>query len=249
MKSALLSTIFILVCLSIIAQDPPLAENNGTTNQIYIALRQLTELPVENLMPNSSNNITDKDRNSYNIVKIGNQFWMAENLKTTKFNDGTAIPLVSYYKAWSNLLSPGYCWYNDDPGSNKTNYGALYNGYTVSTGKLCPTGWHVPSDVEWTILTTFLGGETLAGGKLKEINNWMSPNTGATNETGFKALPGGSRGTLGSFMDERLRGHWWSSTEYDKTNIMNNTMAYSSSQVTGSSDNKKSGLAVRCIKN
>lgn len=248
MKRAAISTIFILVCFSTIAQDSNLVSNYYATNKTFMAaLKQQIEVSEDNSISNASSNLMDNDGNSYNIVKIGNQLWMTENLKSTKFNDGTDIPLVSDFTSWGSLTTPGYCWYNNDAGSYKTNYGALYNGYTVCTDKLCPLGWHVPSVEEWMTLTNYCG-EKIAGGKLKEIKNWMSPNTGATNETGFKALPGGCRGNLGSFMGKGLRGHWWSSTKYDKTNIWDYTMGYSYSDVTGSSDHKKSGLSVRCVK-
>ena len=161
--------------------------------------------------------LTDIDGNAYKAIKIGNQVWMYENLKTTKLNDGTAIPLVTTSAAWGNLTTPGYCWYNNDEASNKNVYGALYNWYTINTGKLCPAGWHVPTVAEWTTLTTFLGGESVAGGKLKEtgIAHWKSPNTGASNETGFTALPGGFRDFDGVFAQIYNSGCWWSATEYN----------------------------------
>ena len=124
----------------------------------------------------------------------------------------------------------------------------MYNGYAVSTGKLCPLGWHVPTIDEWLILTNY-SGDKMAGGNLKEIHSWMSPNAGATNATGFKALPGGSRGNRGSFLDIGLCGHWWSSTEDTSSDIQNRTMSYSDSDVTGTSDHKKSGSSFRCLKN
>ena len=203
--------------------------------------------PVAKLITESMLNIMDNDRNSYPVIKIGTQLWMAENLKTTTFNDGTAIPIIYDSKLWSRMISPGYCTYNNNAGKFKTQYGILYNGYTVSTGKLCPLGWHVPSEKEWVALTDYIG-ETAAGGKLKKSDTWMSPNTGATNVTGFTALPGGSRGNLGSFMDAGIRGHWWSSTENDKADVSNRSMSYSNSDVTESSDHKQSGLSVRCVK-
>ena len=98
------------------------------------------------------NSIKDKDRNVYKTVIIGTQVWMAENLKTTKYKDGTAIPLVTDGNAWAALSTPGYCWYNNDAATYEDTYGVLYNWYTVNTGKLCPTGWHVPSDAEWTTI-------------------------------------------------------------------------------------------------
>ena len=155
----------------------------------------------------------DGDGNNYPIVTIGTQTWMTENLKTTKYNDGTDIPLVIVDTAWNSLSTPAYCWYNNDF-INKVNYGALYNWYTVSTSKLCPKGWHVLSDAEWTVLTTYLGDN--AGGKLKEagFTHWSSPNTVATNESGFTALPGGFRWSSGYFYFVGYNGLWWSSSEY-----------------------------------
>jgi uncharacterized protein (TIGR02145 family) len=249
MKKAVISIIFALLCLFSIAQESSSSGNIFAANKSYIAaLKQQTEAPEDNLTANNNYKLKDIDGNSYTTIKIGNQFWMAENLKATKFNDGTDIPLVNYGKSWSNLISPGYCWFNNDVTGYKAIYGALYNGYTVSTGKLCPVGWHVPAASEWTILINYCG-ENVAGGKLKEINlqYWMGPNEGATNETGFKALPSGCRGNLGMFMDRRLRGHWWSSTEVDDT-IWDSSMSYSHSTVDGGTDRKQSGLSVRCVK-
>jgi uncharacterized protein (TIGR02145 family) len=136
-----------------------------------------------------------RDGNTYKIVVIGTQTWMAENLKAIKLNDGNDINLVTDNKPWESLTTPAYCYYSNDPIINKITYGVLYNWYTVNTNKLCPIGWHVPTDREWTILTDFLGGESIAGGKLKETGttHWTTPDTIATNETGFTALPGGGR--------------------------------------------------------
>lgn len=136
--------------------------------------------------------VLDTDGNIYHTVVIGNQVWIVENLKTTRYNDGTSIPLVTGNTEWINLTTPGYCWYDNDI-TNKETYGALYNWYAVQTNKICPAGWHVPSDSEWTALTDFLGGESTAGGKLKEAGtmHWDSPNTGATDESGLTLLPGG----------------------------------------------------------
>jgi len=137
--------------------------------------------------------MTDVDGNNYKTIKIGNQEWMAENLKTTKYKDGTSIPLFTAATPMANFTSPGYCWYNSDSATYRNSYGALYNWYAVNTGKLAPTGWHVPTEAEWNTLIAYLGGESVAGGKLKEAgtSHWSSPNTGATNEVGFSALPGG----------------------------------------------------------
>jgi|GEM_PF-4490758 len=138
----------------------------------------------------------DIDGNVYPAVVIGNQAWTTVNLRVTHYNDGTAIPHVTDGGTWSGLSTPGYCYYNNstDP-AKQEKWGALYNWYAVETGKLAPAtgGWRVPTDADWTILSDYLGGVSVAGGKMKEAGtaNWSSPNTGATNESGFSALPGG----------------------------------------------------------
>ena len=139
-----------------------------------------------------------RDDREYEWVRIGDQIWMAENLTATQLNDGSAIPLVEDGEAWMNAglsASPAYCWYQHDEENYRDDFGALYNWYTVATGKLCPEGWHVPSDQDWKVLTDYLGGEDVAAGKMKATGTeyWMDPNTAATNESGFTALPGGSR--------------------------------------------------------
>lgn len=248
MKITVLLTIFTSFCILSMSQDLNYSENLYTAKETnVVALKLQTEIADDNLISESIHNLRDNDWNSYNVIKIGNQLWMAENLKTTKFSDGTKIPVIYDNKLWSSLVSPGYCWYNNNPGKYKTKYGVLYNWYTVSTGKLCPVGWHVPTSDEWLSLIKYCG-ESIAGGKLKKTDNWVSPNTDATNTTGFTALPGGCRGNFGSFMDVGIRGHWWSSTENDKMDVWNRTMSYSSSGVTESSDHKQSGLSVRCLK-
>jgi uncharacterized protein (TIGR02145 family) len=196
--------------------------------------------------------INDADGNIYHTVTIGTQVWMVENLKTTKYNDGTAIPLVTDGEAWGKLTTPGYCWYNNDAATFKATYGALYNWYAVNTGKLCPTGWHVPTDAEWTKLTTFLGGNGIAeGGKLKETgtSHWKSPNTGATNVKGFTALPGGYRGGYGvAFYNVGSYGYWWSSTESRSYSAWRREMGYDESDVSSNDGNKEAGCSVRCIR-
>lgn len=193
--------------------------------------------------------VTDVEGNVYPIVRIWDQWWMAENLKTTRYNDNTAIPLVTDNTAWSNLGTPGYCWYSNDQATYGNTCGALYNWHTVNTGKLCPTGWHVPSDDEWTELTDYLGGTSVAGGKLKETGTfyWLTPNTDATNETGFTALPGGKRDDDGDFNLYGLYGYWWSATEDNEYNAWYRYMSYKSSEVIRSSWDKERGFSVRCV--
>jgi uncharacterized protein (TIGR02145 family) len=199
------------------------------------------------------NIMRDVDGNEYKTVKIGNQVWMAENLKTTKFNDGTNIQLVTDAQMWRELSTHGFCYYDNDQGKYGNTYGALYNWYTVNTGKLCPKGWHVPTDKEWTILIDYLGGQSIAGGKLKEIGTeyWISPNIGATNEAGFRALPGAYRDYGGRFNSIGVFGFWWSSTE---KKLEENTAFFCGMICNNSTVNrgyyaKVIGLTVRCVRN
>ncbi|MGA1977669.1 MAG: FISUMP domain-containing protein [Bacteroidales bacterium] len=195
--------------------------------------------------------ITDsRDGQQYKTVKIGSQVWMAENLRTTSLNDGQTIPMVTDNAAWSASTSPAFCWYKNDEVSYKPVYGALYNWYAVNTGRLCPEGWHVPTDAEWTALITYLGGESVAGGKLKETGriHWISPNEGATNESGFTALPGGSRLGTGSFYFMVFSGLWWSATDSYSSLAWLRSMHYDQSSVRRSTYGKRSGFSVRCIK-
>jgi len=196
--------------------------------------------------------VTDSSGNVYNTVTIGTQVWMAENLKTTKYNDGTDIPNVTDGTIWQSLNSGAYCWYNDDIG-NKTPYGALYNWYTINTGKLAPIGWHIPTDAEWTTLTDFLGGVSIAGDKLKEAgtSHWPVPNTGATNEIGFTGLPAGYRYVNGTYYYGGIGGisaFWWSSTEQSTDYAWSIKIGSFNSLIDRNAGYEKSGYSVRCIK-
>ena len=173
---------------------------------------------------------------------------MAENLKTINYNDGTSIPNVTDNTAWTGLTTGAYCWYNNDI-INKNTYGALYNWHAVSTGKLCPTGWHVPSDAEWTALSNYLGGESVAGGKMKSTTGWNSPNTGATNSSDFSALPGGYReGTNGPYNYVGLLAGWWSSSAFNSSNTWDRHLGYDYTRLNRFGRDKRFGLNVRCIK-
>ncbi|MCX6327293.1 MAG: fibrobacter succinogenes major paralogous domain-containing protein [Bacteroidia bacterium] len=195
--------------------------------------------------------VTDIDGNVYKTIIIGTQTWMAENLRTTKYKEGTAIPLLTDNTAWANLITPSYCWYSNNATTYKNTYGALYNWYSVNTGNLCPTGWHVPSYDEWTTLTTYLGDAIVAGGKLKETDtiHWTTPNTGATNESGFTALPGGNRSYDGSFSYIGYYGYWWSSTEYALTSdAYYRYISFKSSSMSKGNYHRRSGFSIRCLK-
>ena len=198
--------------------------------------------------------VKDINGNVYKTVTIGTQTWMAENLKTTMYTDGTAIPFVADNIAWINhdsvaIITPAYYWYSNDS-TYKNVYGALYNWYVLKTNKLCPTGWHVPNDAEWQILTDYLGGESVAGGKLKETGytHWTTPNYGATNETGFNALPGGTRFMDGIFMLINEGGNWWSSSEYNSERAWFRGMNNNIEIVIKGPLEKPNGISVRCVK-
>ena len=197
--------------------------------------------------------LKDNDGNTYSTVIIGDQEWMVENLKTTKFNDGTPISNETDMTRWVQITTPAYSWYNNDAASKKV-FGAVYNWYAVNTGKLCPAGWSVPSDDDWTKLTDFLGGIEAAGGKLKETgtSNWNTPNTGATNETGFSAVPGGYRYGYfwgqGTFYETGLNGYYWTATQCTDTHSWTRTLNAERPKVYRSIFVKNNGFSVRCIK-
>lgn len=195
--------------------------------------------------------LTDCDGNIYNTVEIGSQVWMVENLKSTKYNDCTPIQIIQSNPEWGNMTSPAMCWYNDDV-NNKQSYGGLYNWYAVNTGKLCPTGWHVPSNEEWDVLISYLGFET-AGSKLKETGttHFFEPNSDATNESGFTGLPGGFRGLNWDYYDFfniGYNGYWWTSTESSISNAYEKNVALGRSTVDTENLTKKNGFSIRCIK-
>jgi uncharacterized protein (TIGR02145 family) len=208
---------------------------------------------------NKKDQITDIDGNIYTSVLIGNQTWMVENLRTTIYNDGTSIPLITDSTEWRNYNAPAYCWYDNQKFAYNYPFGALYNWYAVNTNKLCPSGWHVPFDKEWSDLSDILGGLTVAGSKLKEIGtiHWCQPNNDATNETGFTAVPGGTRSWTGEFYargyfygysDCGVSGSWWSSTEDILDYVIGRSMFTNSSSLSPVYTFKGEGYSVRCIK-
>ncbi|MBN2410806.1 Ig-like domain-containing protein [candidate division KSB1 bacterium] len=199
----------------------------------------------------STDIVTDIDGNVYQIIKIGDQWWMAENLKVTHYRNGDPIIKVTSNSVWTGLNSGAYCYYNNNS-STADIFGALYNWFAVTDGRnIAPEGWHVPSDAEWQILTDYLGGASEAGGKMKETGTeyWNSPNSGATNESGFTALPGGFRSYLdGVFYSLRNNAHFWSSTEYDNDASWRRKLFYNSTEVSQDYVNKLFGFSIRCVK-
>jgi len=199
--------------------------------------------------------VTDIDGNVYHTVTIGTQVWMVENLKTTKFNDGTPIDLVTDDAAWLDLTTPGYCWYENEEATYKNAYGALYNWYAVNTYKLAPAGWHVPTDSEWSRLIHYLGGYAIAGDKMKSTGTmeagtglWHYPNRGATNESGFSAVPAGGRFGDGAFGHGMSMGGWWSSTEGITGTTGNYYLSSECSGVNTMNWGRDCGFSVRCLR-
>lgn len=194
--------------------------------------------------------VDSRDGRNYKMITIGTQTWMAENLNATEYNDGTDIPLVTSSSAWDYIETPGYCWYENNPDIYGEIYGPLYNWYAVNSGKLCPNGWHVPSDIEWSTLVNYYGGDLVAGNRLKESRNdhWSAPNTGADNESGFTALPGGFRDYNGDFITVNLLGYWWCATEGEDWSAWYRYMHKDFPNVFRLNGNKQYGLSVRCIK-
>jgi len=209
--------------------------------------------------------VTDIDGNIYITVKIGTQVWMAENLRTTKYNDGTSISYVTTNSDWAALSTPGYSFCNNDA-ANKSMYGALYNWYTVNTGKLAPTGWHVPTDAEWTTLENYLIAngynydgtttENKIAKAMAAITSWpFSTRTGSTgnqlttnNTSGFAGLPGGYRDNNGTFYDNGYGGgYWWTSTKYSADYVWYRNLQYDLSYISNNATYMQCGLSVRCV--
>jgi uncharacterized protein (TIGR02145 family) len=211
--------------------------------------------------------VTDNDGNVYNTVLIGAQCWMKENLKTTTYSNGTSIPNVTDANAWYNLTSGAYVWYDNDI-SWKNSYGALYNWFTtVDPNGLCPTGWHVPTDEEWTDLTDYIGGTGAPyGNELKSCRQENSPLEGGcntsvhprwefyassiygTDDYGFSGLPGGDRNYSGGFSGIGNYGYWWSSTETSLSHAWSRYLNYGYGSMIVLYFNKQRGFSVRCLR-
>jgi uncharacterized protein (TIGR02145 family) len=205
----------------------------------------------------------DTDGNNYTVVTIGTQTWMAENLKTTRYNDGTAIPYVTDNTAWvalSTSSTPAYCWYNNDATTYKNKYGSLYNWYAVNTGKLAPVDWHVPTDAEWTTLTDYVTAnlDTFlnVAKALAATTDWTTYSTTGTigcnltlnNSTGFSAIPGGYRTDFGTYGSVGNIGYWWSYADYRTYSAWNRFMEYNLSNVVRYDGNMQGGFSVRCVR-
>jgi uncharacterized protein (TIGR02145 family) len=206
------------------AQSPCIA--NITNNDTTICTGKSITLNASGSSNDAS--VTDIDGNAYPIVKIGSQMWTQKNLNVSRYRNGDIIPKVTDPTEWTNLKTGAWCWYNNDSASYAATYGKIYNFYAVKDPRgLAPNGWRVPSENDWQILSNFLGGDAVAGGKMKTTGTsvWFSPNTGATNESGFNGLPGGDRNLLSFFGGIGVAGNWWTS-DYNNNSFPSNTYVY-----------------------
>ena len=234
------------------SQDPnPVA---GTIRWNGFDIEGFNGVEWVSLTDGKSGPVTDVDGNVYPTTTIGNQTWMAENLRTSRYRNGDVIPNVTSSATWITLADGAYCWY-DNSSSHEEPYGKMYNWHAVNRAEgLCPEGWKVPGLEDWTTLAEELGGDVAAGGLLKEAGtmHWNDPNTGATNSTAFTALPGGSRSVInGDYLSLGTFGFHWTSTE-DSGNAARGRMVWfqhNSAKLTlGGASDKKTGMSVRCIK-
>jgi len=199
--------------------------------------------------PPDPTSVTDIDGNVYGVIRIGTQLWTIENLRTTRYRDGSAIVTGLSNTAWAGTTNGAYAIYGDDP-SNNAIYGKLYNWHSINTGKLAPAGWHIPTRAEWETLVNYLGGSTMAGGKIKSTSPlWQAPNLGATNSSKFSALPSGWKaGTSGNYSLIGQSAYWWASSE---RNSGSGDYLRVDDDLAGTAVNgaeKGFGFAVRCIK-
>ena len=213
-----------------------------------------TETKTDYITVSSSVNwgdgVTDIDGNNYTSVIIGDQEWIAENLKTTTYNNGTSIDLVTNDTNWQNNTTGAYCWYDNDQAQYAETYGALYNWYAVNTGNLCPEGWHVPTDEEWTALEDYIssnGNNYNEGEALKATFGWYDNGNGSDNY-GFEAYPGGYREAYGRFGSVERLGFWWSNSEFNTSNSWYRRLYFFNNSVYRGSSYKNSGFSVRCIR-
>ncbi|MFN8211151.1 MAG: fibrobacter succinogenes major paralogous domain-containing protein [Bacteroidales bacterium] len=201
-----------------------------------------------------STKLPDADKNIYSVIEIGTQVWMKENLRTSKFNDKTAIPEVNSGTDWSTMTSPGFCYYNNDATTYKNTYGALYNWYAVNTGKLCPVGWHVSGENDFSVLFSTVGGYS-AGGNLKTTGTleestglWKSPNSGATNSSGFSVLPAGIRMYSGDFTYLSEIAWFWLTNDSNLAAAFSRNLVFDNTACTLGTTDKHFGFSIRCVK-
>lgn len=223
----------------------------GKSCSIIVKVEDVVQNPISGYGPK----ITDIDGNFYKTVYIGKQQWMAENLKVSKYNDGTTIPNITDDNQWQNNKSGAWSYYNNDL-TNNVKYGKLYNWYAMSqtangNKNLCPVGWHVSTDIDWEVLLKYIGEEN-TGGKMKETgtSNWSAPNTDATNTSLFTGLPGGSRDNNGSFYEIGGSGYWWKTIlDSPSTTVWFNFLESQNGYIHGDFHYYRNiGFSIRCVK-
>jgi uncharacterized protein (TIGR02145 family) len=238
--------------------------------ELFIIISLLTNCERNNTMPPEdftglTDIIHDTEGNPYKTVGIGTQIWMAENLRSTELNNGKDLLNIRNDSAWSLCKVPGYCYYNHDSTQFSKIYGALYNYYVVITDSICPNGWHVPTEKDWDILTRYLGGNQVAGGKLKDHYGqyWYSPNYWISNTFNFDAVPGGFRdfdtnlsydtdNEFGFFLDLGKKGYWWTKNDLlsnDKWIFPVISMSNENTHIAKTTRYINVGASIRCIRN
>ena len=216
-----------------------LSDSSSKDTTIYVRLQDLDSI-----------NINTPEQFAYDTVRIANQIWMRKNLNVSRYRNGDTIAHVEDSVKWASLSTGAWCYYNNDP-SNEAVYGKLYNWFAASDPRgLAPEGWHVPDYSEWTAMVSYLGDDSLAGGKLKENGtvHWLSPNSGATNESGFTALPGGFRNYDGRFNQISRLGAWWTNEKYDALFAYSRYMRYDDNKAPRLVARFINGFSIRCIK-
>lgn len=196
------------------------------------------------LLPGCSKKIIRYHGSTYTVVNAGDLSWMGENLASDRYRSGKKIPLVQDYKAWTELLSPGCCYYSNDPAMLK-KYGMLYNWYAVEEGRLCPSGWRVASNNDWVKLENFLGGHMRAGGKLSSKTGWKGRHISG-DDIGFKALPGGYR--LNEDFSEGWAALWWTSSPVDTSWVWGRRLNSGSTELHATLNDRQNGFSVRCVR-
>jgi uncharacterized protein (TIGR02145 family) len=205
-------------------------------------------------------NVTDVDGNTYNTVSIGTQCWLKQNLATTKYNDGTSIPNITDAGTWAGLTTAAYCYYNNNAATYKATYGTLYNWYVADNNaatkvasnggrNVCPTGWHVPTATEFATLSTYLGGDGVSGAALKEAgtSHWNTPNSGATNSSGFTGLPAAYRHYNGNYLDIGNYANIWTTTVGNPYSTYRN-LRYNTTTLDNYTQQRQYGFSIRCLK-
>ena len=207
---------------------------------IFISLTAVLKSKAQS----TGSGLMDIEGNTYKSILLGKQEWMMDNLKVTKYRNGQSIPHIQDSIVWNAWKNGAYVFYKND-----TKHGILYNWMAVNDSRgVCPTGWHVPSSFEWDTLAKFLGGNEVAGGKMKTKLHWETPNTSATNESSFHALPKGMYGVNGSFNNIGKNAYWWSSSEHGVSSAWGREIGFNESALFAGHGDKRDGLSVRCIK-